>query len=150
MLSTEDQAAKQRPMGVTIAVVLMAIYASILIVGMVAAYTHPQMFGPDNSPLRHDVGFLIVVMAPLRAAMVIVLAFGIWQLQDWARRGATLLGGLRLLLIAFALLRPQANAAHVQTSVASPAVVVTFLFIFVVLGILNHPAIANAFTEAKV
>ncbi len=150
MPSLEANATK-RPLGVTVVAVLLASYAAIIFVAIIAALTRPQMvqswMTPEN---REAIAFGIVVFAPLQVGLAGILSAGLWQLQDWARRGVALfmLWGPLSRTTSALIFAPKSVPNTLQHDISHIGMV-RILAIIIVLGYLFQPKVANAFTDSS-
>jgi hypothetical protein len=88
-----------KPLGVRILAVLIAAYGAFLVADMLYALAHPPMVRGWSSNPADDLGVAegIAIFTPLHIALAGLLAYGLWSLQDWARRGVIFFAGLGLL-----------------------------------------------------
>jgi hypothetical protein len=100
-----------RPLGVSILAVLIAGYGILLLAGMLYALAHPGMVRGWSSNPADDMGVAddLVIFTPIHIAFAGLLAYGLWSLMDWARRGVIFFAGLGLLRLT---IRTHAPAGH--------------------------------------
>jgi len=88
-----------RPLGVSILAVLIASYGVFLVAAMLYALAHPAMVRGWSSNPADDMGVAVgvAIFTPIHIALAGLLAYGLWSLMDWARRGVIFFAGLGLL-----------------------------------------------------
>jgi hypothetical protein len=136
---------------VTVLAVLLGIYAAFLILGLIILLAYPDKVNSRLTPANSEGFFLTVyTLDPLRMILAATLSFGLWRLQNWARFGAALFAGwLMVDRIFMATVFAPTVVPNALKSALSPSGIIRLVTLIVIAGYLFHPAVTNAFTNAK-
>jgi hypothetical protein len=149
--SAENKIAKQRPVAVTVLAVLLAIYAAFLIVVFIILFANIEKVHSRLTPSNTEIFFVNVILVdPLRMILAATLSVGLWRLHIWARYGAALFAGWLLVdRILMATVFAPTVVPNALKSALSPSGIIRLVTLIVIAGYLFHPAVTNAFTNAK-
>jgi hypothetical protein len=152
MIEVQEPPQIKRPIGVSILVVLLGLYAALMLLSVIWCLLHPQgvhsWLMTTRNPTERALN--IVVYAPLKAAFAIVVAYNLWTLQNWARNGALVLAGIIFysqLWTLFDVLMYLLMGVRVHVHVGAGALTVLIAFLAVVMY-LSSSGVRRAFRLA--
>ena len=142
-----------RPIGITLVSCAFAAYSVVVLCSIAWATAHPDNVHAWASTPKgvRDLAWDIYILSPLRIALCFILAYGLWNLRDWARRGAITILLIALLQHAFhtGVIRSFSNGNMPRESM--PALEIALSIVQIVSMIyLAIPSVEKAFARAAV
>ena len=139
----------KRPVGVIIVAAVFAGYALVVLLSIVWALQNPDKVRSwsGSAPESATIASEIALFAPIRMAMSALVAYGLWALKEWARKGA-------LCCIAFVVVKELASLTGVRKGGAKfemfHSAFANWISVAALLGIaayLTIPAVYSHFSQ---
>lgn len=139
----------KRPVGVTIVAAVFTGYALVVLFSIVWALQNPDKVQSwsGTAPGAATIASEIAIFAPIRMAMSGLVAYGLWTLKEWARKGA-------LCCIAFVVVKQLASLTGVRKGGAKfeifQSASANWISVAVLLGIAAYlaiPAVYGHFSQ---